>query len=90
MIGTIPGSPNDIGKIFTETTMKRWRKCSDELPPTDLVVHTKIDDGKGCRNETKLKRYQSAPGKASLWFFPDSSMYVYYTPTHWALIEDEA
>jgi len=38
---------------------------------------TKIDDGKGVRNETTLKR------QGNLWFYPDMSMYVYYTPTHW-------
>ena len=21
--------------------------------------------------------------RGRLWFFPDGSMYVYYTPTHW-------
>lgn len=46
-------------------------------PPEDQVVMTKIDDANGVRNETKLKR------RGNLWFFPDGSMYVYYTPTHW-------
>lgn len=41
------------------------------------VVETKIDDGKYRRNVQKLKR------RGLLWFFPDGSMYVYYTPTHW-------
>ena len=54
-----------------------WIKTSDELPPENIVVETKIDDGHGVRNQTKLKR------KGRLWFFPDDSMYVYYTPTHW-------
>lgn len=54
-----------------------WIKISDELPPENIVVETKIDDGKGVRNQGKLKR------KGKLWFFPDNSMYVYYTPTHW-------
>lgn len=40
-------------------------------------METKIDDSNGCRNVQKLKR------KGRLWFFPDGSMYVYYTPTHW-------
>lgn len=38
---------------------------------------TKIDDECGVRNEQTLIR------KGNLWFFPDESMYVYYTPTHW-------
>lgn len=38
---------------------------------------TKIDNENGCRNEQPLKR------RGNLWFLPDDSMYVYYTPTHW-------
>lgn len=45
--------------------------------PEGIVVETKIDDGHGVRNEAKLKR------RGRLWFFPDDSMHVYYTPTHW-------
>jgi hypothetical protein len=56
-----------------------WR--STENAPEGKVVLTKIDDGKAARNEAKLKR------NGNLWFFPDGSMYVYYTPTHWR-IED--
>lgn len=55
-----------------------WIKCSDSLPADGDVVRTKIDDANGCRNESLLKR------QGRLWFFPDGSMYVYYTPTHWA------
>jgi hypothetical protein len=45
--------------------------------PEGVVVNTKISDIGGDRNEQKLKR------SGRLWFFPDGSMYVYYTPTHW-------
>ena len=55
-----------------------WRKCSEQEPPHVMVVKTKIDDANGCRNEQDLKKC----GK--LWFVPDGSMYVYYTPTHWS------
>jgi len=48
-----------------------------ETAPEATTVLTKIDDGTGVRNEQPLRR--SGP----LWFFPDGSMYVYYTPTHW-------
>lgn len=41
------------------------------------MVLTKIDDADGCRNEQPLKR------RGPLWFKPDGSMYVYYSPTHW-------
>lgn len=54
-----------------------WVKCSTALPPYDVIVETKIDDVDGCRNVTKLRRQNR------LWYFPDGSMYVYYTPTHW-------
>jgi hypothetical protein len=55
----------------------QWIKVADELPPEGVEVDTKIDDADGTRNEQSLKR------KGSLWFFPDMSMYVYYSPTHW-------
>lgn len=52
-------------------------ECKQQLPPEGQIVFTVIDDGKGRRNEQLLKR------GGSLWFVPDGSMYVYYTPTHW-------
>lgn len=57
--------------------MNDWIALSDQRPAEGLVVNTKISDGKGERNEQQLKR------RGNLWFFPDGSMYVYYTPTHW-------
>ena len=54
-----------------------WYKTSTMLPPENVVVETKIDDERGCRNQQKLKRI------GNLWYFPDGSMDVYYTPTHW-------
>ena len=57
--------------------MGEWIRVCYELPPENTVVETKIDDSKGCRNEGKLYRYKN------LWFLPDGSIYVYYTPTHW-------
>jgi hypothetical protein len=54
-----------------------WMETKRGLPKDGLVVDTKIDDEKGCRNEQQLKR------SGRLWFYPDGSMYVYYTPTHW-------
>jgi hypothetical protein len=53
-----------------------WRPAS--TAPDGVEVMTKIDDARGVRNETTLKR------RGNLWWFPDGSMYVYYTPTHWA------
>lgn len=54
-----------------------WIKCAERLPEEGQVVMTKIDDEKGVRNTQELKR------QGRLWFYPDGSMYVYYTPTHW-------
>lgn len=54
-----------------------WIETSQQLPPEYQIVETKIDDGKFIRNNAKLYRYKN------LWFLPDRSMYVYYTPTHW-------
>jgi hypothetical protein len=63
-----------------------WTACANELPPIGVVVETKIDDADGCRNEQQLKR----GGNGRLWFYPDGSMYVYYTPTHWRPSSDSA
>ena len=63
--------------------MKDWIKTSEQLPPENVVVETKIHDEKGFRNETTLLR------QGNLWFFPDKSMYVYYTPTHWKSAEQK-
>lgn len=57
--------------------MDQWIRCVDQLPMEGEEVWTKIHDQDGVRNEQTLKR------QGRLWFFPDGSMYVYYTPTHW-------
>jgi hypothetical protein len=57
--------------------MRSWHYIGDCLPDDNVVVETKIDNEKGCRNEQRLKR------RGRLWWFEDGSMYVYYTPTHW-------
>lgn len=54
-----------------------WTLIKNEPPPNGKIVNTRMDDGHGIRNEQELKRNNS------LWFVPDGSMYVYYTPTHW-------
>ena len=59
-----------------------WINCKLKLPPNNLEVMTKIDDEKGCRCEEILRRQNR------LWFFPDYSMYIYYTPTHWSYIDE--
>lgn len=63
----------------TLTKTNNWISVEDRLPEDGKIVETKIDDGKFIRNIQKLKR------KGNLWFLPDGSMYVYYSPTHWKL-----
>lgn len=61
--------------------MSEWQTI--DTAPLDVVVDTKIDDGHGPRNEQPLIQLRRSPESRPLWFFPDRSMYVYYTPTHW-------
>lgn len=60
-----------------------WIKIEDQLPPLDKVVHTRINDENGIRNESELKRCQNSTGTRNLYYLPDGSMYVYYKPTEW-------
>lgn len=55
-----------------------WISTGERLPEEGVEVLTKIHrvGERECNLQT-LKR------RGSLWFFPDESMYVYYTPTHW-------
>jgi len=57
--------------------MGKWIEISKELPNNGDIVKTKIFDNNGERNIQELIR------KGNLWWLPDMSMYVYYTPTHW-------
>lgn len=54
-----------------------WISVSEEKPPQNTVVDTKVDDKDGIRNEQKLQL------KSRMWWHPDGSIFVYYTPTHW-------
>lgn len=65
---------------MNETTP--WIRVEDELPPEGVVVETKIDNKRGAGNLATLKRV------GRLWFSPDDSMYVYYTPTHWRHVKE--
>ena len=56
--------------------MSDWIRVKEKLPPENKIVETRIDDGEYVRNEQQLMR------RKNLWFCPDGSMYVYYTPTH--------
>jgi hypothetical protein len=58
------------------STEQEWMPILKDVPPDGRVVNTHIDDERGVRNEQPLKR------NGRVWFLPDGSMYVYYTPTH--------
>ncbi len=73
-IGNIHDNPEFIGN--------NWIATAEQLPPENQVVYTKIDDENGIRNETQLIFYKN------LWWLPDKSIYVYYTPTHWKYEEE--
>lgn len=60
-----------------------------ETAPLNTPVETMILDGSDQRNETTLVQKRRDPSCRSLWFVPDGSMYVYYTPTHWRALEGE-
>lgn len=61
--------------------MDDWQPIS--TAPLGVVVETKIDDENGERNVQNLKATQRDENCRVMWWFPDMSMYVYYTPTHW-------
>jgi hypothetical protein len=54
-----------------------WKIVEQDPPPESVEVDTAIIDSGGIRMQHTLVRY------ANLWFLPGTSMYVYYTPTHW-------
>ena len=60
----------------------KYFKITDKNPPQDILIHTKIDDEHGERNEQIMKLQNN------LWFTKDG-MYVYYKPTHWAYTTEE-
>lgn len=62
--------------------MSEWQPIN--TAPEGETVDTKIDDSGDVRNVQPLKR------KGRLWFYPDMSMYVYYTPTHWRRVQGSA
>ncbi|MNM06952.1 hypothetical protein D3C81_169800 [compost metagenome] len=61
--------------------MSGWLPIS--TAPLGVEVETKIVDAAGERNVQSLTAVQRTPESRVMWWFPDMSMYVYYTPTHW-------
>lgn len=57
---------------------RRWNRVDHVLPPENRVVATLSQSG----IEQPLKLV------GNLWFVPDGSMYVYYTPLHWREVDE--
>lgn len=64
---------------MSSKTATNYKRVDREAPPEGVVVETVTDTG----FVSQLKR------QGSLWFIPDGSMYVYYTPTLWREVTDE-
>ena len=61
--------------------MSDWQPI--ETAPLNQEVQTCIWDECGHRNDQTLVAKKRNSGSRVLWWYPDGSMYVYYTPTHW-------
>jgi len=55
--------------------MAFWKDIS--TAPEGVVINTRICDENGTRNVQELIK------EGNLFWFPDKSMYVYYTPNQW-------
>lgn len=53
--------------------MSEWIETLQRVPKEGVEVETRDSGG----------NVQTLVRKGGLWFFPDMSMYVYYTPTAW-------
>lgn len=60
--------------------MAEWQPI--DTAPEGVVVETRISDAGGERNVQRLER------SGRLWFMPDASIHVFYTPTHWRPVEN--
>jgi hypothetical protein len=55
------------------TDARPWISCEDELPPDGEIVETRSPGG----------IVQALKRDGGLWFVPDGTIYVYYTPVAW-------
>ncbi len=53
--------------------MRDWTKTADQPPEPGVVVEAMDSGG----------HVQDLVFDRNLWWFPDKSMYVYFTPTFW-------
>jgi hypothetical protein len=59
--------------------MRDWTPTDRELPPARVEVATMDSSG----------HVQTLVREGRLWWFPDRSMYVYYTPKFWQALPEE-
>lgn len=94
------GTSNDWTKLFEIAANLIGADDNSVLPgtdgwmpivtaPMDMEVETKIDDDKGVRAVQALIQRRRNAESNPMWWIPDGSMYVYYVPTHWRLIQEE-
>lgn len=57
--------------------MDSWTHCSYRMPPEGEVVQVMNNGGAELVYES------------GLWWFPDRSMYVYYTPEYWRPVKEK-
>lgn len=55
--------------------MKQWYRVADEPPPEGMVCDTISPGG----------MQQTLHFVSGLWFYPDNTGYVYYTPELWSV-----
>lgn len=58
--------------------MAEWTQTESALPPEGVLVDAITPSG----NPSTLRR------KGNLWWLPDGSMYVYFTPVWWREISE--
>lgn len=68
-----------MGRIENYPPDETWIPTALELPPED-IEHEAMDGG---------GHVQTLVRDGNLWFFPDRSMYVYFTPKYWKPIPEE-
>lgn len=60
--------------------MSEWTRTDWRLPPSGATVEVVTPGG-----DQRVLVYES-----DLWWLPDQSMYVYFTPTHWRSVTERA
>jgi hypothetical protein len=65
-----------MSNAVSSKDLTTWQPIASAPEGVEVMTKVELDD-------TAARNIQSMVRKGRLWFFPDMSMYVYYTPTHW-------